>query len=90
MNASGSDYLHAGWCMTQTHTAGTCTCHYGEIVKLRAELEVVKAREEAVREAIRDTRDCSSARWVREGVEKALAASEPPGTARPSLGEEGT
>ena len=35
MNASGSDYLHDGWCMTQTHTAGTCNCHYGEIARLQ-------------------------------------------------------
>jgi len=89
VNASGSDYLHAGWCMTQTHTAGTCTCHYGEIVKLRAELEVVKAREEAVLHALNDWPAIGFEMAVRNAMRR-LAASGPPGTARPSLGEEGT
>ena len=49
MNASGSDYLHDGWCMTQTHTAGTCNCHYGEIARLQERVRELEAENVALR-----------------------------------------
>jgi len=70
--------------------------------KMAAELEAVKAREEALVDAMGKARDILSraAHYSYDRDAEAiltaaleirrLAASEPPGTARPSLGEEGT
>ena len=89
MTPTGSDYLHDGWCMTQTHTAGTCNCHYGEIARLQERVRELEAREEAARvpamrlhamAAKRLTADDEffvgwiSCAWVMERVENILRA----------------
>jgi hypothetical protein len=76
------------------HAAGEHPCCSDTFNAAERALERAEARVDGVMLAIVETRDCSSARWVREAVNTALAAApraplDAPRAASPRQGLEG-